>query len=152
MDVGAAFVADAQAAMLVKPGDRPLDDPTAAAEARPVRIVGLGDPDLHSAPAQLAPRLARVIGAVAVDLFRSSPGTPAAPAHRRNRIDERHELADVVDVRGGRLRRQRAAAPAGDQMVLGTAPSAVDRARAGTLAPPKARTCEESIAARSQSI
>ena len=32
VDVGAAFIADAQAAVLVQPGDRALDDPALAAE------------------------------------------------------------------------------------------------------------------------
>jgi hypothetical protein len=32
VDVGAAFVADAEAAVLVEPADRALDDPTLAAE------------------------------------------------------------------------------------------------------------------------
>ena len=54
VDVGSAFVADAEAAVLVKPGDRALDHPAAAAESRSVRVVGLGDPDLDVAPAQLA--------------------------------------------------------------------------------------------------
>jgi hypothetical protein len=39
-----------------------------------------------------------------------------------------------------------------DQVVLGAASGAVDRARAGLGAPPNARTCELSIAARDQSI
>ena len=33
VDVGAAFVTDAQAAVLVQPGDRALDDPPLFAEA-----------------------------------------------------------------------------------------------------------------------
>jgi len=33
VDVGAAFVADAQAAVLVQPGDRALDDPALFAQS-----------------------------------------------------------------------------------------------------------------------
>src|SRR5207244_11427084 len=69
-----------------------------------------------------------------------------------HRVDERHELGDVVDVRGRGLGGERVAPPAGQQVVVGAAVSAVYWARAGSLAPPKARTWEESIAARSKSI
>jgi hypothetical protein len=55
-------------------------------------------------------------------------------------------------VAAGKRDRERAAAAAGDQVVLGAAAGAVDRARAGLGAPPKARTCELSITARDQSI
>jgi len=45
VDVSTALVADAQAPVLVKPGQCALDHPTLSAEARAVRVAGLGDPD-----------------------------------------------------------------------------------------------------------
>jgi hypothetical protein len=49
VDVVAAFVADAQAAVLVQPGDRALDDPALLAEPGAVRRLGSGDPRLDAA-------------------------------------------------------------------------------------------------------
>ena len=52
MDVVAAFVADAQPAVLVQPGECALNDPALAAEPGTVRTLGLGDPRLDAAGAQ----------------------------------------------------------------------------------------------------
>lgn len=38
MDVGVAFPADAQAAVVVQPGERSLDDPAPAAEPKAVPV------------------------------------------------------------------------------------------------------------------
>jgi hypothetical protein len=121
VDVVAAFVADAQATVLVQPGDRALNDPALLAEPGAVRCFGGGDPRLDAAAAELAPSLARVVGAVAVEPFRSAAGTAAAAAHGRDRVDERDHLRDVVAVAAGQSDRERAAAPAGDQVMLGAA-------------------------------
>jgi hypothetical protein len=117
-----------------------------------VRSLRGGDPRLDAAAAQFAPSLARVVGAVAVEPFWSPAGTAAAAAHGRDRVDQRDHLGDVVAVAAGQSDRERAAATTDDQVVLGAAPGAVDRARPGLGAPPNARTCELSIAARDQSI
>ncbi len=121
MDVVAAFVADSEAAVLVQPGDRAFNDPALLAEPGAVRCLGSGDPRLDAASAELAPSLARVVGAVAVEPFRSATGTAAAAAHGRDRIDERDHLRDVVAVAAGQADREWAAAAAGDQVVLGAA-------------------------------
>jgi hypothetical protein len=121
VDVVSAFVADAQASVLVQPGDRALDDPALLAESGAVRCFGGGDPRLDAAAAELAPSFARVVGAVAIEPFRAMPWPAAAAAHRRDRVDERDHLRDVVAVAARQSDRERAAAPAGDQVVLGAA-------------------------------
>jgi hypothetical protein len=65
VDVGAAFVTDAQAAVLVQPGDRALDDPALLPEPLAVWLFRPGDPGADSAGAQLAAVSARPVGAVA---------------------------------------------------------------------------------------
>ena len=152
MDVVAAFVADAQPPVLVQPGDGSFDDPPLLAEPGAVLRLRRGYPRLDATAAELAPSLAGVVGAVAVESLRAAAGPAALAAHGRDRIDEREHLRDVVAVAAGQPDRERAAATAGDQVMLGAAPGAVDRARAGLGAPPNARTCELSIAARDQSI
>ena len=152
MDVVAAFVADAQPPVLVQPGDGSFDDPPLLAEPGAVLRLRRGYPRLDATAAELAPSLAGVVGAVAVEPFRSPAGTAAAAAHGRNRVHERDHLGDVVAVAARQSDREWAATTAGDQVMLGAAPGAVDGARAGLGAPPNARTCELSIAARDQSI
>src|SRR5439155_19743845 len=151
-DVVAAFLADPQSSVLVQPGDRALDVPALLAEPGAVRCLRGGDLRLDAAAAKLTAALARVVGAVAVQLARSATRAAAAAVHGRDRVDERDHLGDVVAVAAGERDGQRRAAAAGDQVVLGAASGAVDRARAGLGAPPNARTCELSIAARDQSI
>ncbi len=101
MDVVAAFVADAQAPVLVQPSDRAFHDPTLLAEAGAVRALRPGDLRLDAPPAQLAAPVARVVSAVAVQLARPTARTAAAAAQRRDRVDEREQLRDVVAVAAG---------------------------------------------------
>ena len=152
VDVGAAFVADAEAAVLMQPGDRSLDDPAASAEPGSVRPFWPGDLRLDVPSAQFVLSLPRVVGAVAVQRARAAARSAAASVHGWDRVDEREHLGDVVAVAAGERDGEWRAAAAGDQVVLGAASGAVDGAGAGLVAPPKARTCELSIAARSQSI
>lgn len=65
MDVGAAFVADTEAAVLVQPGDCALDDPALFAEPGAVRLLGSWNRGADAAGAQLAAVAAGVVGAVA---------------------------------------------------------------------------------------
>jgi len=58
VDVIAAFVADAQAAVLMQPGDGAFDDPALLAEPGAVRCLGGSDLRLDAAAAQLAAALA----------------------------------------------------------------------------------------------
>jgi hypothetical protein len=118
VDVVAAFVADAQAAVLVQPGDRALDHPTLLAEPGTVLSLAPGDPGLDAATAQLALALAGVVGAVAVELAWSAARAPASAAHRRDRVHQRDHLRDVVTVAAGQRDREWRAAATSDQVVL----------------------------------
>src|SRR4029453_17594754 len=121
VDVGASFVADAQTAVLVQPGDRALDHPALGAEARSVLLFGSRDGGADPTGAQLLTVAARVVGAVAEQPVRSAPGQPAVAGHGRDRIHEREQLDDVVVVRGAERERERGAPSAGERMVLGAA-------------------------------
>lgn len=111
-----------------------------------------GDCVGDSACAQPPPVLVVVITTVGDD----SLGTVAWPADRapnmRNRIQERDQLGDIVAV--GRRRRPGKQEPVGvgQDVVLGTRPAAVDRARPEPGAPFLACTYEASTIARDQSI
>ena len=75
-----------------------------------------------------------------------------APADRRDPVDEADHLSDVVAVGGAQRRRERDAAGVGDQVVLGASAATVNRGWPRPEPPKTARTCEESITARDQSI
>jgi hypothetical protein len=119
VDVVAALVADAEAAVLVEPGDRALDHPALLSESGAVWALGPGDLRLDVPAAQLAPTLACVVGAVADEPLRSATRPSAPSTHRWDRVHERNHLGDVVAVAGGQADRQRCAATAGDHVVLG---------------------------------
>jgi hypothetical protein len=55
VDVGAAFVADAEASVLVQPGEGALDDPALAAESGSVWCVAFGDERPDAAGAEFLP-------------------------------------------------------------------------------------------------
>lgn len=152
MDVGAAFVADAEASVLVEPGDRALDDPSLFAQAGSVLGALRRDDWADAASSEPAPVAARLVGAIAEQSLGAAAGAAAFAAHGRDGIHERKKLGDVVAVAAGEAERERSAASAGQRMVLGTASGAVNGAWSRLLAPPTARTCELSIAARDQSI
>jgi hypothetical protein len=152
VDVGAAFVADAEPSVLVQPADRALDDPALLAQPRAVWLPGSWGRGADPACAQLGAVAAGVVGPVAEQPSGPAPRPPTLTAHGWDRVDQRQQFEDVVVVAAAQRERERRAPSAGDRMVLGTAPSAVYRAWTGLLAPPTARTCELSIAARDQSI
>jgi hypothetical protein len=114
VDVGGAFVADAEAAVLMQPRDRSLDDPASAAEPGSVRPLRLGDFRLDVPAAQFALSLVRAVGAVAVQRARAAAGSATTSAHGRDRVHEREQFGDVVAVAAGERNGQRRAAAAGD--------------------------------------
>ena len=125
MDIRTPFVADRQAAEPMEPRDRPFDHPPQNAEAAPVRRAAAredGDDPLRVQ--SVAMRLG-VVAAIALEHVGPAPGTSAPAADRRKRGDERVELGDVVDIRGGHLRDERDAACVGNEMVFGTRPAAI---------------------------
>jgi len=140
VDVGASFVADAEAAVLVEPADRALDDPSLPPEAGAVSGLGVRDDGADAPLAEPAAVAAGVVGAVAEQAVGSFAWAAALAADRRDRVDQREQLEDVGAVGGADRERKRGAASAGNRMVLGAAPTAVYRAWTGLLAPPTART------------
>ena len=98
MDFVAAVVADEQSLVVVQPGEGAFDDPADAAE--PGAVLGLTTSDLRLdlAGAQLAPVLVVVVTAVGGNPLRPAAWPADLAAHRRDTLDERDELGDVVAV------------------------------------------------------
>ena len=101
MDVVADFPADAQAAEPVQQRDGLFGDPPVHAESRTVPGAAPGDLGLDSLGTHEIAILVVVVGAVGVQLARS-PARAASPSpHRRNRLDQWHQLGDVVPLATG---------------------------------------------------
>jgi hypothetical protein len=116
-----------------------------------VGCVTAGDMGGDAQVAELAPVGIEVVAAVGEQLPGPAGGPAAAAADRRDRLDQRDELGDVVTVAAGEGDRQRDTAGVGDQVVLGTGPGPVHRGRPGVAPPLSARTCEASTAHRPRS-
>lgn len=149
VDVGSAGVTACEVTVGVQPGDRALDNPPFAAQAGTVAGGAFGDLGGDPALPEFIAVLAAVVGSIGEQRFWSEL---AVAARRRDTIHELGELRDVVAVSTGQRDRQRGAVAVDDQVVLAAQTGAVDRGRAGLLAPPLARTCELSTTARDQSI
>ena len=135
MHVGAAVVADEQALELVQPGEGAFDDPAGAAEAGAVVCVAAGDLGLDRALPEQAAVLVVVVAAVGAQTRRPASGAPDQPAHRRHAVEQRDQLRDVVAVAAGQRPGKRDPARVDQEVVLGAAAAAIDRARARRGAP-----------------
>lgn len=152
MDVDSPFVANPKTAVLMEPADRALDDPAGGAETAAVCGPAMGEHGLNVPLSQLGLVRLRVVRAVALDARRAEARAPAFALERRDGVDEREELGDVVSIRTSERDHQREALRFGEDMVLAARPRAIRRI--GTrLGPPfTARMLELSTTARDQSI
>jgi hypothetical protein len=118
VDVSAPLEAHPQAAELVQPGDRALDDPTVDAQPATMADAAPRESGSDAPQAQGQAVDARVVGTVAVQLVRSEARTTDAAANRGDRVDQRHELCPVVLVGGCQRGAQGDPGGVGDDVVL----------------------------------
>jgi hypothetical protein len=150
--LGVTVPADAKPSEPVKVGEGPLHHPALAPEAGAVGGAPAGDDRSDAAPAHQAAVLVVVVGAVAEHLYGAPSGPAEAATERAHRVDQGHQLGDIVAVAAGERHRQRDPRGLDQQVVLGAQTGAIDRARAAQEPPKTARTWLESTAARDQSI
>ena len=95
VDVGSSFVAEAQPAVLVEPGEGAFDDPALAADPGAVWGALVRDHRFDSPLSQPGLGGVGVVAAVA----EQRAGPPARPAglaaHGRDRLDEGEQLGDI---------------------------------------------------------
>jgi hypothetical protein len=140
MDIVAAFVAHGQAAIAMEPRMRAFDDPAMAAQAAAMRRAATGkDRDDALGGEAIAVGLG-VVAAVTLERPGATAGPAAPAADGRQGGDQRIELRDVVDVRGGYLGDERDAPRIGDEMVLRTRLAAIGWVRSSFFPPRSART------------
>ncbi|KGC70153.1 hypothetical protein DP57_6021 [Burkholderia pseudomallei] len=131
---------------------RAFDDPAIFAKAAAMFGTALGDHWLDTAIAQRAPMSLGVVTAIRVDHTRPLQWVATQSADRRNRVDQRQQLRDVVDVRAGQDRGERRTVGVGDDVVLGTGSRAIGGVWPSFWPAPTARIDDESTAAREKSI
>jgi hypothetical protein len=152
MDVGTPFIPHAQPTELVEYGQALLDNPAIAPEPL-ARLKALArDAGANVTLAQSSAIATGGVAQVGMQLAGPPPRSAGAPPDRWNRIHQRQERGDLVQV--GRAERddQGMAAAVDDQVVFAAGFSAVRRVRARERPLLKARTVAASIAARVQSI
>lgn len=118
--VGVAFVARPEAAEVVQVGEGALDDPALAAEPGAVRDAAFGDDGFDASCPEQAAVLGVVIAAVGQHDVGLDPRAPdlAGDRSRRQPVQQRDQLGDVVAVAAGQGDRERDAAGIDDQVVL----------------------------------
>lgn len=140
MEVGASLVADAESFELVQPGKRPLHHPTHLPQPGTVGDAASGDQRFDAALPQQAAVLVEVVAPVGVQTPGFTAGTSTQAPDRRNGIQQRKELGNVVPVAAGERDGERGSVPVDDQVVLGTRAGTVDGRGADMIPPLRART------------
>ena len=152
MDIQSAFVSHAKPAVLMKPADRALHDPTQRAQSAAMFGIALRDEGADAAFGQFGFVWFGVIRAIAKDELGPLTGTSLLSAHRRYCVDERSELGYIVPVSAGDGEGKWDSLAIGDDVVFAPGFAAIRWIGAGLLPPKTARTLEESTTARDQSI
>lgn len=114
-------------------------------------LASAGDERRDSGGADKRAVLVVVVGAVGVEPLWPSPRGPGPASHWRDRVDQRHQLGDVVPVPAGQGGCERDAGTVSDDVVFRPGAGSVYRAGAGFRPPFNARTCDPSTDARDQS-
>jgi hypothetical protein len=151
-DVGAAFVADSEAAIASEPSERAFDYPAIPSQTLGAVDATPSDARLDGAPAQCPSALREIVPLVGMEFGRSPAGPSPTLAHRRHGIDQDFEEAAVVDVCRGEPDGKRDAPGIGNEVSLASGSAAIGRIGAGRLAPLLAGTDALSTHARLQSM
>jgi len=152
MDVGMAFVTDAQAAELMQPAQSPFHHPACFAQTAAMRGVLTRQTIAHTPTLQPAMVSPIAIGAISLHQLGSLTRPTSFARYRWNRQQQRFERLAVVHVGGGQLRAQRNALGIGAKMMLAARFAAIRRVWSRLKPPKTARTLLESTTARDQSI
>lgn len=96
------FEADAEAAVLVKPGVGSLEDPTESTETASMSVTSLRDQRSDAATFQMLSVVGGILGAIGEDHGRTPPSRSIAPSKGRNAVDQGYKLCHVVFVAPGK--------------------------------------------------
>ncbi len=140
MEFGEAFPAQSEASEEVQPGEGPLDDPAAGAQAGAVLGAAASDDRLDASRPERAAVFVVVIAAIGEQAVGALAGPPHLPPDGRDAVDERQQLSDVVAVAARQADRERDPGRVAEQMVLGAGSATVNGRRPG-VSPLEERGC-----------
>jgi hypothetical protein len=150
VDTRAPFIPHVEAAKLMEPGQRALDDPAGPAEATAMLGPALRQLRLDAPAVEgVAVRL-RIIAAVALHEIRLPPGAAGPAAHWRYCVHQRQELRDVMPVGGRQLRRKRNPLAVSENVMFRPRLTAIGWVRSSFFPPRSARMEELSAMARAR--
>ena len=152
MNVRTSLETNTEATEVMQPSMRAFHDPAIFAKATAMFGTAPGDHRFNTAIAQRSSMSLGVVSSIGVDHTRSLQRVASQSANRRNRVNQRQQLRDIVDVRAGQDRGKRRAVGVGDDVVLGTRSRAIGWVWPSFWPAPTARIDDESTAAREKSI
>ncbi len=151
MNVGSTLEANAKTTKIVQPCMRTLDYPAEFAESAAVFRTAPSDHRFDIARTKpLAMRL-RVVSTICVDDFGLAKRSTAYAANRRDRVDERQQLGNVVAIRASQDGTDGDASGIDEDVMLRARSRAIGGVRASFSPAPTARTEDESATAREKS-
>jgi hypothetical protein len=135
----------------MEPSQRAFHDPARATESAAMGRAALGELRANPAAMQGVAMRLRIVATVALNQGGLADGRTRAAAERRDRVDQRQELGDVMAVGGRQQCRQRDAACFGENVVLRPGLTAIGWVRSSFFPPRSARTEALSTTARVRS-
>ena len=147
-----AFVADGEAAVAGEPGQRPLHDPSVAAQASAALNASSSDARDDALAATGLPAVGKVVSLICVQFGGPAARPAGALADRRDGINHALKELAVVDVRRAEREREGDAARVGEDVALGARLAAVGWIGPCLFTPLFAGTLALSSAARLQSM
>jgi hypothetical protein len=151
VNVRSTFEANAKTTETMEPRVSPFDDPTEFAEAAAVFGAAPGDDRSDASLAKSAAMRIRIVATVGVDDLGLAERSAACAANRRDSVDQRQQLRDIVAVRAGQDRADRNAVRVYEDVVLGPWSCAIRGVWPSFWPAPTARTDDESTAAYERS-
>jgi hypothetical protein len=140
MDIGATFVAHPEAAKLTQPRDCAFDHPPINAQTAAMFGVAPRQDGLDAPPAQRPAMGLGIVGSIPLHAIRSVPRMADLAPDRRNGINQRNQLSNVVGIGAGQYRRQRNPLRFQDHMMLAARFAPIRRIGAGLLAAAASRS------------
>ena len=151
MNTGPTFVAHIEPAKSMQPRQRTFHDPARAAQAAAMGRPALGELRVDPPVMQGVTVGLRIVAPVALDQVGFAAGPTWTATQRRNGVDQRQQLRDVVPVGAREQRRQRDPACLGENVVLRPRLTAIGWVRSSFFPPRSARMEALSTMARAKS-
>lgn len=137
---------------MIQPSKSPLYYPTMNSQSASVLGIAFRENRLNVSLARLVSNPLSVICPVSLKPLRTKTWSASPALYRRYRVKKVNRFLRIVKVRTGELKRQRHALRVSNQMALAARLGFISGIGTGLIPPKTARTEEESITARDQSI